>query len=66
MSPQRARLPDVVQPVINVLPLTVLNTALRAIANDDACVVTRGFPVIVLAVWGIATSVTALRWFRWT
>jgi len=59
------RFPDSVKPFIRVLPLTLLNDALRAVVNDAA-----GLPQIsrqlgLLAVWGIVTFIIGLKIFRW-
>jgi ABC-2 type transport system permease protein len=59
------RFPDAVQPVINLLPLTALNQALRGIITAG-----QGLPAIapqlaILAVWGILSFAVALKIFRW-
>jgi ABC-type multidrug transport system permease subunit len=59
------RFPDWTQPVIQRLPLTVLNNGLRAIVNDGAGWEAMGYPMLVLAVWGGLSFALALRWFRW-
>jgi ABC-2 type transport system permease protein len=59
------RFPDVMQPLIQVLPLTALNNGLRAVVNEGAGWPALGWPVLVLGVWGLASFSLALRWFRW-
>jgi ABC-2 type transport system permease protein len=59
------RFPDAVQPLINLLPLTALNQALRGIITGG-----QGLPAIapqlaILAGWGIASFAVALKIFRW-
>ncbi len=59
------RFPDVLHPLIQALPLTALNDALRAVINEGkplwAC-----WPQIgVLAAWGVVSFVVALKIFRW-
>lgn len=59
------RFPDAVQPVINLLPLTALNQALRGIITEG-----RGLPGIapqlaIVALWGLACFAVALKIFRW-
>lgn len=59
------RFPDAVQPFIRALPLTALNEALRGVINEA-----RTLPEIVpqlgiLAAWGIASFLVALKIFRW-
>jgi ABC-2 type transport system permease protein len=59
------RFPEVVQPVIKLLPLTAMNDALRAVMLEGKGIgdVTR--ELVVLAVWGIIPFVVALKIFRW-
>ena len=59
------RFPDAVQPLINLLPLTALNQALRGIITEG-----KGLPGIapqlaIVALWGIASYAVALKIFRW-
>jgi ABC-2 type transport system permease protein len=60
-----ARFPDAAQPVIKALPLTALNDGLRAVMNDGAGFEALGYPLLVLAIWGVLCFVVALRIFRW-
>ncbi|NUP05389.1 MAG: ABC transporter permease [Polyangiaceae bacterium] len=59
------RFPDVVQPFVRALPLTALNDALRAIMLDGAGINGIATELAVLAGWGIASFVLALKLFRW-
>lgn len=59
------RFPEFIQPVINALPLTALNNALRAVMNDGAPLVSHWVDFVVLAIWGTVTFVVALKIFRW-
>ncbi|HEX7681586.1 MAG TPA: ABC transporter permease [Thermoanaerobaculia bacterium] len=59
------RFPDSVKPFIRILPLTLLNDALRAVINDAAGVQRIAFQLGILAVWGIVTFVIGLKIFRW-
>jgi ABC transporter DrrB family efflux protein len=58
--------PDVVQPLIKVLPLTALNDALRAVMTDGEPLWQRWPEVLIVTAWGVVSFVLALRWFRWT
>jgi ABC-type multidrug transport system permease subunit len=58
--------PDWLQPVIQALPLTALNDALRGIINDGAPIADVVPRLLVVGVWGVASFVLALRFFRWT
>jgi ABC-type multidrug transport system permease subunit len=61
-----ARFPSFLHPVIRVLPLSAYNEALRHIVNDGASLFSQGYPLAVLAAWGLLSSAVALRLFRWT
>jgi ABC-2 type transport system permease protein len=57
--------PSGIQPLLRILPLTVLNDALRAVANDGAAVAAVGRPMVILAGWAVLSYAAALRLFRW-
>jgi len=59
------RFPAAVQPLINMLPLTPLISALRAVILEGHSLVQLWPQVVVLAVWGVVTFALSLRWFRW-
>ncbi len=59
------RFPEVIQPVIQALPLTPLINALRAIFLEGTSLAALWLPVVILAAWGLTTFLLALRWFRW-
>jgi ABC-2 type transport system permease protein len=61
-----SRFPEVLQPAIRLLPLSAFNEALRHVVNDGASIFSQGFPIAVLVVWALVSSVLALRLFRWT
>jgi ABC-type multidrug transport system permease subunit len=58
--------PDVVQPLIRLLPLTALNDALRGVMTDGEPLWGLWRELLVVTVWGVVSFVLALRWFRWT
>lgn len=60
-----SRYPDVVQPLIRLLPLTALIDAMRAVMIDGAPVFSQAPQIALLAVWGTVTFVIALKIFRW-
>lgn len=60
-----SRYPDAAQPLIQVLPLTALNDALRAVMIDGASILTQLDRLSLLAAWAVVTFVTALKIFRW-
>jgi len=59
------RFPPLLQPLVQSLPLTVVNNALRAILNEGAGLAAMAVPVAILAAWTVAGFVLALRLFRW-
>jgi ABC-type multidrug transport system permease subunit len=59
------RFPDSVKPFIKVLPLTLLNDALRAVINDAAGLPQISLQLGLLAVWGVVTFIIGLKIFRW-
>jgi ABC-2 type transport system permease protein len=59
------RFPDSVKPFIRLLPLTLLNDALRAIINDAAGLTQIAGKLALLAAWGLVTFMIGLKVFRW-
>jgi len=59
------RFPDAVQPFINALPLTALNQALRAVMLEGATLPQITPQLAIVAAWGLAAFVVALKIFRW-
>ena len=60
-----SRFPEFWQPVIQVLPLTALNDALRATINEGLPLTSSLPDMLVMVVWGSVSFLLALRWFRW-
>ena len=61
-----ARFPDVMQPVVKLMPLTAVNDALRAVMNEGAGLAAVGPRVVYLVVLALGTFALALRLFRWS
>lgn len=59
------RFPEAIHPVLQLLPLTALNDALRAITNDAAPLYALWPQLAVLSVWGVVCFLLSIRWFRW-
>jgi ABC-type multidrug transport system permease subunit len=59
------RFPDVLQPLIRVLPLTALNDAMRAVVLEGAALPAVAAPLAILALWTIVSFLAGLRLFRW-
>jgi ABC-2 type transport system permease protein len=57
--------PAVMQPLVNALPLTALNDALRAVIIDGQGLGAITGPLAVMAVWGVVSFALGLRFFRW-
>ncbi len=60
------RFPEVAQPFIKALPLTMLNDALRAVILEGASMASRWPELLGLSLWGGISFLLALRFFRWT
>jgi ABC-type multidrug transport system permease subunit len=59
------RFPEVVHPLIQMLPLTPLNDALRAVMLEGASLTSQWTELSIMTIWAIATFVGALALFRW-
>jgi ABC-type multidrug transport system permease subunit len=59
------RFPEAVQPVIQALPLTQLNNALREVMLDGASLWEVGWRLMILAGFAVVCFALALRWFKW-
>jgi ABC-type polysaccharide/polyol phosphate export permease len=59
------RFPEVVQPLIKVLPLTVLIDGVRAVMLDGVGPAAIARQVMILLIWGAVSFAVALRVFRW-
>ncbi|MCP3979855.1 MAG: ABC transporter permease [bacterium] len=60
-----ARFPDALQPAIQVLPLTAVNDALRAVMIDGATLLGVTGELAIIGAWAVVTFAAALYWFRW-
>ena len=59
------RFPALLQPLVQALPLTQLNDALRAVILEGASLASQGWRILALVAWGVIPFGLALRWFRW-
>jgi len=57
--------PSWLQPVCKILPLTYLNDAMRKVAFEGAGLFSVGQQVGIIALWGIAVYILAVKVFRW-
>jgi len=57
--------PDAIQPFIQILPLTQLLNALRAVILEGAGLAAIMTPIGVLVAWAVITFTLALKFFRW-
>jgi ABC-type multidrug transport system permease subunit len=60
------RFPDVMQPAIQALPLTMLNDALRALIIEGQSLVSQARELLGLLLWGGLSFLLSIKWFRWT
>ncbi|MEN3327673.1 MAG: type transport system permease protein [Acidobacteriota bacterium] len=59
------RFPEVLQPFIKALPLTALNSALRALMNEGTPLSSNWVPITILLAWCVLSFVVALKIFKW-
>ena len=59
------RFPKVAQPLIQALPLTQINDALREVMLEGASLDTIWWRVLILLAWAVVCGTLALKWFRW-
>ena len=60
------RLPDVMQPFVKMLPMTLMLDALRPIMLEGASITQHWFEIGMLILWTVVSFTIALRIFRWT
>jgi len=60
------RFPEMMQPAIQTLPLTMLNDALRAIIIEGHTLVSQAWEILGLSLWGGSSFLLSIKWFRWT
>jgi ABC-2 type transport system permease protein len=59
------RFPQVLQPLIRILPLTALNDAMRAVVLEGLHLSALSAPLAVLAAWTLISFAVGLKLFRW-
>jgi hypothetical protein len=59
------RFPGFAQPLIQALPLTALNDALRAVILEGATLASQAGELAILAAWTAGGFLLGARWFRW-
>lgn len=59
------RFPKAVQPLVQALPLTALNNALRAVMLDGRSAAAVAGEAAIVAAWGLVSFAAALKIFRW-
>ena len=59
------RFPNAMQWLVQALPLTAVNNALRAIMNEGAGLAGVLAPIGIVVAWGVASFFAALALFRW-
>lgn len=62
-SPER--FPEALQPLVQALPLTPLNSTLRAVMQEGKSLAELTAPLAIMAAWTVVSFVLALRRFRW-
>ena len=59
------RFPEAMQPMIEALPLTALNDALRKVMLEGQSLTAAWSQILILVLWGGVSFAIALRYFRW-
>jgi len=59
------RFPEIFQPIIQALPLTQFNYALRAVILEGASLSSQLWRLALIGAWGAISYICTLRWFRW-
>ena len=59
------RFPKAAQPLIQALPLTALNDALRAVMLEGRGLAAIATPILIMLAWALVTFAIALKIFRW-
>ena len=59
------RFPDVLQPLIQALPLTQFNYALREVILEGVSLSSQAWRLAIITAWGGVSFLCTLRWFRW-
>jgi ABC-2 type transport system permease protein len=57
--------PSWLQPVCKVLPLTYLNDAMRKVAFEGASLFSVSHQIGIVALWGVAIYLLAVKVFKW-
>jgi ABC-type multidrug transport system permease subunit len=60
------RFPEMMQPFIQALPLTMLNDALRSIIIEGQTLFSQTREILGLVLWGGLSFLLSIKWFRWT
>ena len=61
----KTALPDKIQWIINALPLTAMNDAMRKVSFEGAHLTDCGKQLGILAIWGIVIYAIAIKVFKW-
>lgn len=61
-----SRFPEAAQPLIQALPLTAFNDALRAVYNEGLPLTAVPGELAILLLWTLGSGLLALRIFRWS
>ncbi len=61
----KTSLPESVQAVVDFLPLTAVNDAMRNIAFEGAGLLSCSYQLIILGAWAVVVYLLATRFFKW-
>jgi ABC-2 type transport system permease protein len=58
-------LPEMIQPIAHILPLSIIATGLRDIANDGVALLIFNLNILGLFVWIVLSFIIATKFFVW-
>ena len=58
-------MPQLIQPLAHALPLSVITSGLRDIANDGASLLTLNTTTLGIGIWIILSLIVATKFFVW-
>lgn len=59
------RFPEMIQPIIQILPIVPVVNSIRAVMLDGTSIVHLTTPLAIMAAWGIGSFLIAAKIFRW-
>ena len=61
----KTSLPAFLQPIIEFLPLTAVNDAMRSVAFEGVSLASCWEQLLILGIWGVVIYIITAKVFRW-